>query len=308
MYSFKIENKRDYQKFCNLSNRKKEAILKKLKKILEIDEYKRFFNEKKKILYLNNLIDYLDKDSIDNNLGCRSSDTFLLINRFRFINNLYINKDAVSSYFNSCFLNKKKYTLDDLNILFQETYKFLMNYFNEPYEKIKLSNNYNNNTYYYHQKMILEVSKDIYEHAKSKAISEEEFTKLAVRQTWSLAHEFAHTAINKYVERNNDKDNIFFRESVINLFDNEFYEKNHNNFQTEIEANSFALCFTRYLLKDILDEKIVTLEIDKKREEISSLKTNITKKNINDEYENILRKRNSKKVLAYTKGLFKEID
>lgn len=306
MYSFKVKNKRDYQNFCNLSLRKKEALLKQLKKVLEIDEYRRFFNEKKKMLYLNNLINYLDNATIDERLDYKSSEAFLLINRFRFINNLYINEVAISSYFNSYFLEKRKYTFDDLNILFQQTYLFLMNYFNEPYSTIKFSNNDNNNTYYYHQKMVLEVSKDIVEHAKSKVIANDEFIKLAVRQTWSLTHEFAHTAINRYIERNNNSDNIFFRESVINLFDNKFYMKNHNNFQTEKCANDFALSFTEYLLKDIFDKEKVILEIDKKKEEISSLKTNITSKDINDEYEKILRKKNSKKVLTYTKRLFRK--
>ena len=305
MNSFKIENIKDYQNFCNLSLKDKEKILKKIKNILKINEYRRFSYEKKKLTYLSNLMTYLDNDCVKQNLNYKKEETFRIVNRLRYFNSLYIDINALENYFNKYFTNKKDYCYDDLNILFQETFIYLSQYFNLPFESIYFCKDNNFKTCYMNQKIYLEIPQRIENNASSNYLSEDKFIKLAVKQTWSLAHEFAHTAINKYIERKSNE-NIFFKEVVVSFFDLNFYNENHNNFYSERKANEFALNFIKYLLNDFFDSEKVASEIKKLRQKIDKDKTLITEDDIVKKYERITREKGYENSVAYVKKIFKK--
>ena len=307
MKNFTIKTVEDYNKFCYLSLKEKEQILKKIEKILKIDETKRFKLEKKKLENFNTLIDYLDSDSLTDNLDYKKKETFRLINRTRFINKLYIDIDAFNTFFFNYFFTKNRYYYDDLNILLQAVYIYLMNYFNFPFTDINIKKKQKNYTIsYLHQKMYLDLPQNILDNASSNIIDEETFLKLAVKETWSLTHEFAHTGIYRYLERSQDEKSPFFKEIVITYFANAFYENNHNDFSSEICANSFAKKFTYYLLKDIVDPIKLQEELNLIEEKQERDKTRISSREISATYEKILKKNGKEKTLKLINEAFQK--
>lgn len=305
--NFTIETLNDYNNFCYLPLNAKEKVVKKLQKILKIDETKRFSCDKKNIKYLARVMHLLDKEALENKLNPKKVETFCLINRLRFINKLYIDIDAFNTFFFSYFPSKKTYTYDDLNILLQATYIYLMDYFNMPFESIEIcKKQYNYIICYLNQKMHLELPETILENASSKIISKDLFTRMAVKQSFALAHEFAHSAIYRYIERNNCQEDFLFKEVVVCNLNKEFYNENHNNFSSEILANDFALDFVSYLLQGLIEPNKLQYEIELIKERIEKNKTCITFDTIDNAYTNILNKNGKEKTLKYIRSAFEK--
>ncbi len=289
---------KDFNKFCNLPIKDKEKILKKISNILKINKTRRFLTEKKTLQNFENLMDYLDIKAKNNNLSKNEIESFTLINRLRFINELYIDIDAFNTYFNNYFLKKETFTYDDLNILFQASYIYLMNCFNKPFESIEIQKkSFIYKVYYFHQKMYLEVPRDIITNASSKKISKELFYTLAIKEVFSLCHEFAHTAIYRYIEKDKNEKNNLFREIVVSYFNEYFYNENHNNFYSEMYANEFAVNFTKYLLKNIINDKILDKELLNLSNRFENNKTKITSEDIDNTYNFILKEKGKEKTL-----------
>ena len=154
--------------------------------------------------------------------------------------------------------------------------------------------------------MYLEIPETILENTSSKIINDDLFIKTAVKQSWALAHEFAHSAIYRYIERNNCQEDFLFKEVVVCNLNKEFYNENHNNFSSEILANDFALNFVNYLLNNIIDPDKLQSEISCITERIEKGKTKITSDTIDSTYTSILNKNGKEKTLKYFRSAFEK--
>ena len=307
MRNFTIEELNDYNNFCNLPLKDKEKVVKKLQNILQIHETRRLPFEKKNLKYLVRVMQLLDEDILENKLDYKKAESFLLINRLRFINKLYIDTRAFNTFFFSYFPNKKDYCYDDLNILLQASYIYLMQYFNMPFESVDIcKKQYNYIICYLNRKMYLDLPDEILDNASSKKIDNDLFISKAVKECFALAHEFAHSAMYRYIERNNCEEEQLFKEVVVSNLDKNFYNENHNNFSTEILANKFASEFVSYLLKDLIDSKKIESELAIINERIENAKTKITFATIDKTYNYLLKTNGKEKTLQYFKSAFEQ--
>jgi len=221
----------------------------------------------------------------------------LFIMSYCSLNNNSFEDEDINVYFNNYFYNGSTYFLVEELILFNNSIvSFIgkmmnidvkLNY--NKFVEVPFCINKNNDV------AEITASYDMYsELFELDTISKEDFYYLLVYQSYALLHEFYHTIQIELVMNNKNYDDIerLEKELVILTKNKEFYNKYHNNFKIEKEADNFALESLKHLLKDVIPLEMLNIYLDKLVSQLNdayyeNLDEEEFKKLFDDEYQKV---------------------
>lgn len=245
----------------------------------------------------NNMIEKLLYKCKRKTLSESELKVLLLIMSYFSLNNNSFKDEVINVYFNNYFYNGSAYFLVEELILFNNSIVSFIGKMLNIDAKLDYNKFIDIPFSITRNKDVAEitVSYDLYfELLKLDTISKEDFCYLLVYQCFALLHEFYHSIQFELVMNNKNYDDIerLEKELVILTKNEKFYTKYHNNFKLEKEADSFALKFLKYLLKDVIPLEMFNVSLDKLISQLNdaydeNLDEEEFKKILNDEYKKV---------------------
>lgn len=293
----RLKNNNLLDEFVHFSRKDKLNLLCFIRLFKTIEKTKLREEEKTFLDSYDEMVEKLFVKNRNRDLSSGESKVLLFIlSYFSLYNNSYKEED-ITIYFNNYYYKGTKYFLVEelilLNNLIVSFINTMMNSeVNFKYEQFSGPPVHINNINGVKE---INVSYSLYYDLLEKnKISKKDYYYLMVYQVYSLLHEFYHSIQFDLFNDNKNYDDLenLKKELVVLTKNREFYDKYHNNFKFEKEADEFAIKYLKAFLKDIIPLNMLNFSLKKILSQIKkindkNLDEDVFKRLLNEEYEKV---------------------